>query len=341
MLISVIIPAYRAAATIREALETVEAQTAWESNRSRLEAEIIVVDDASGDETAAVAEAGLHASGLRLQVLRLPSNMGPAAARNRGIAQAKGEWIAFLDADDAWLPDKIEVQLSLAAQQPDVAMWCGETAAVWECGSMGVGEDGSGGEKAEGGTPNIEHRTPKAERFVSGIRRLRLADFGCGNPVATSTVLIRKAALDEVGGFDEQFRGPEDYDLWMRVAARFPAALIEAPLARYRSLPGSLSMDDRSFLPQVLKVLDKAYGPGGVLRGIASKRLATGYQHLACAWMAAERGAMARAWRLFLASLALWPWSYQMSGRRLAWAKSKLLARLVSRAIRGRQTTTR
>ncbi|OGV85771.1 MAG: hypothetical protein A2340_15445 [Lentisphaerae bacterium RIFOXYB12_FULL_60_10] len=94
-----------------------------------------------------------------------------------------------------------------------------------------------------------------------------MSAFAIANPVATSTVLLRRDVFEAVGGFDEQFRGPEDYDLWMRVADRGTVLKLETPLARYRHREGSLSVDDRKFLPQVIRVIEKAYGPGGVLSG--------------------------------------------------------------------------
>jgi hypothetical protein len=166
------------------------------------------------------------------------------------------------------------------------------------------------------------------------MRELRLAVFAAGNPVATSTVLVKRTALEAVGGFDERFRGPEDYDLWMRIATRFPIGVIRIPLAFYRERPGSLSMDDRTFLPEVLKVLDKAYGPGGALRNCGPRARAAGYQHLACAWMAAERGAMGRAWGLFLKSCLLWPGSYRGAAARRRWPRLRLFFRLAKMTVR-------
>jgi len=377
MLITVVIPAHNAADTIGTALDSVTAQTFREW-------EVIVADDASTDGTVKVAEECLQVSGFRFQVFRLPFNSGPAAARNRGVAEAKGEWIAFLDADDIWLPGKLETQLALAEQYPDVAMWCGATEG------MGVSEYGGKGVRGEVNvqpcfakatqgrhpsllrsksyagkasnptsleelrrtgaqrpsldlqvknhkpqTANEEPATQQLDNLATvNSREVHLAEFTCGNPVATSTVLVKKAVLQAVGGFDEQFRGPEDYDLWMRIAARFPVSFIESPLARYCTVSGSLSMDDRKFLPEVLRVLEKAYGPQGALRGSGPKGRAVGYQYLACAWMAAERGAMGRAWRLFFQSLAIWPGSYQGAGVRHRWPRLKLFARFASLTFR-------
>jgi hypothetical protein len=167
-------------------------------------------------------------------------------------------------------------------------------------------------------------------------RDLTLDELAVHNPVATSTVLVRRAAVLAAGGFDPQFRGPEDYDLWLRVAARERVVFLDAPLARYRLVTGSLSLDDRRFLPEILRVLDKAYGRGGVLRGRPGEGRARGYHTLACSWMAAERGDIGRALRLFTRSLGYWPWPYGGRHNPLPWARLKLLKYFASRIGRKR-----
>jgi hypothetical protein len=134
-----------------------------------------------------------------------------------------------------------------------------------------------------------------------------LESFIAQNPVCTSSVLVRRDALLKVGGFDESFKGPEDYDLWIRLAARFTLLCLDAPYVDYRKRASSLSMDDRKFLPQVLRVLDKAYGKGGVLHGRPGHRESKGYQCLCAAWMALERRSPGRAFLYFLKANALWP----------------------------------
>jgi glycosyltransferase involved in cell wall biosynthesis len=262
--VSVVMPAYGAADTLAEALRSLAAQGVADF-------EVIVVDDASRDATRSVAEAECRAL-PSAQVIGLTANAGPAAARNRGIASARGAWLAFLDADDAWVPWKLELQLSLAAQHPEVALWCGN---VWS---------------------SARYEAPARESKPPAIRTLKLEEFTAHNPVATSTVLIRKDAVARVGGFDPQFRGPEDYDLWMRIVRHYPARHIDARLAWYRSRPGSLSMDDRRFLPEVLRVLDKAFAAGGALSEHAAwRRRAVANQYWNASWMAFHRGARAPA----------------------------------------------
>jgi hypothetical protein len=196
-----------------------------------------------------------------------------------------------LDADDAWLPEKLRIQMEQIQHHPDVEMWCGEVRSETTEGRRQRSEGTAFGERASGDP--ICERTPIA---TVAWRRIDLQEFACGNPVATSTVLIKRAALEAVAGFDEQFRGPEDYDLWIRVTARFPVALIERPLAFYRQDSLSLSMDDRKFLPEVLRVLDKAFGEGGALSlHRALKQGALSNQFWNASWMAFRRGARLHA----------------------------------------------
>ena len=266
--VSVIIPAYNAANTLRETLDSLDRQDSRDF-------EVILVDDGSSDGTAEMARELLPGG----RVVSQP-NGGPAAARNAGAAHAKGEWLAFLDADDVWLPWRLSTQLALAAEHPKVALWCGRTAGMQE-----------------------EVPKPRSRQWTE----LGLADFAVLNPVSTTTVLLRNAAFHAAGEFDERFRGPEDYDLWIRVAAAATIGKIEIPLSRYREEPGSLSLDDRRFLPEVLGVLDKAYGPGGALRGYASKRRARATQEVHASWMAYRRRARGTALALLARSVLEWP----------------------------------
>jgi hypothetical protein len=131
-----------------------------------------------------------------------------------------------------------------------------------------------------------------------------LAEFVRNNPVATSTVLVRRDVLTGAGGFDESFRGPEDFDLWMRIGTGHALRRLDCPLSRYRVQAGSLSMDERRFLPEVLRVLEKAFAPGGALSGHPEWRgSAISNQLWNASWMAFNRGARGTA-------IALWARAY-------------------------------
>jgi glycosyltransferase involved in cell wall biosynthesis len=318
-MISIIIPAYNSSATIVEALESVAAQTG-------MDYEVIVVDDCSTDDTVAVVRrwiaaqtsATSHASRFTLHLLSL--NAGPAAARNAGMAAAKGEWIAFLDADDLWLPRHLEV-LMAAAHETGAALVCGEAVRFEAPAASGKGQ---GDPSPASGYPSSGQETRNQEPGTRNVfRAVTLEEFVRHNPVATSAVLAKREALLAVGGFDPQFRGPEDYDLWMRIAALGAATVIDhsslaigtaknqeprtknlvfisTPVSLYRYVPGSLSMDERRFLPQVLRVIDKAFGSAGAMAGHPEWRgaaLATQYWN--ASWMAFQRGDKRAAMRLW------------------------------------------
>lgn len=267
--VSVVIPAYNAASTLDAAIRSVLRQTLPAS-------EIIVIDDGSTDRTREVAVPFCPEVQYAQQ-----QNAGPASARNRGARLARGEWLAFLDSDDQWLPCRLKWQIERSMEYPEFALWCGENRPLL--------------------LPGVPVNDEEDHRPSNGaVLPLRLEDFVQGNPVATSTVLVNRAAFFSAGGFDEQFRGPEDYDLWMRMAARWKLAKIDAPLSLFRHTRGSLSMDDRSFLPQVLRVLEKAFARDGAFAEHPEWRLtALATQYWSASWMAFNRGDRGRALRLW------------------------------------------
>ncbi|MDA8145809.1 MAG: glycosyltransferase family A protein [Thermaerobacter sp.] len=205
-LVSVVIPAYNAAATLPAALESLVAQTFadWEA---------WVVDDGSTDATAQVAKAF---SDSRVLFLR-QANAGPSAARNRGLAAARGEWVAFLDADDTFEPDKLTRQLAAAAIHPEaVAITCD-----WHRPGVAV--------------PPAPAELP--------WRRWREADLWSLNRFQTSTVLARRQVLTRLGGFDPAVDGAEDWELWIRLAGQGPVVHLLWPLVAYADSPGGVSKD--------------------------------------------------------------------------------------------------
>ena len=302
-MVSVIIPAFNSAATIMEALESVSSQTFTDY-------EVIVVDDCSTDDTVAVVQRWISEKTASPEsavcglwsVVPMPRNAGPAAARNAGIAQARGEWIAFLDADDLWLPRHLEA-LSAAVRQSPAVLVCGESVRFQ--GEM---------DRLSINPKPITH---------SDIRTIPIEEFVRHNPVATSATMVRRDAVLECRGFDTQFRGPEDYDLWMRLASLGSLVALSVPVSLYRYVPGSLSMDDRTFLPQVLRVLEKAFAPGGALAGHPElKKTAWATQYWNASWMAFQRGARGTALKLLAKT---WRQNWRTGGRK----RLPLLARYV------------
>jgi glycosyltransferase involved in cell wall biosynthesis len=213
-LVSVVIPCYNAAKTLAATLESVLAQ-------SYRPIEVIVVDDGSSDESAAIA----RSFAPRVTVV-VQKNGGPASARNEGIRRCRGEYIAFLDADDLWLPDKLAVQVPVAAA-------FGKPALVFSAVER-VREDGE-----------IHLKRVSPEKLP-----ITYAKLWHGNSITTSTVLAHAAVLDGcVFDEDSAIQGAEDFDLWLRIAAQHPVGYIDTPLARYHiSQQGhSRSNPERSF----------------------------------------------------------------------------------------------
>jgi len=276
--VSVIIPAYNAERHIGEALASIRAQT--------LPAvEILVVDDGSTDGTVeAVERAG---AGLDVTLIR-QANAGPAAARNHGIRRARGRYCAFLDADDTMLPERLAAQKALF--DADAALGLVHTDLM-------IFDD-----------TGIIHHTRRAFSEPCGgtvLDRLLLDNF-----ITTSTVMAPKACLIDAGLFGEARRVSEDFELWLRMVARWKVGYIDRPLVRYRRRPGSLSDDKLASTRSALEVVEAFWRehPQHQHRQPAVYRQSVG-QHLATAGMAALAGGHQRIAIGYLArSLRLNPW---------------------------------
>jgi glycosyltransferase involved in cell wall biosynthesis len=192
--VSVIIPTYNRSRIIKEAVDSVLAQ-------DYKDVEVIVVDDGSTDNTSEA----LASYGDEISVL-FQDNKGVSAARNRGIAEASGQFVAFLDSDDLWLPQKLSTQVEFFQQTPD-AFIC-QTEEIWVRNGIRV-------------NPGKRHKKPSGMIFEPSLELCL---------VSPSAVMIRRDVLDDAGGFDETLRACEDYDLWLRISCRFPVYLIETPL---------------------------------------------------------------------------------------------------------------
>lgn len=194
--VSVVIPTHDSAATIGRALRSAAAQSARPC-------EIVVVDDASSDATLVLVAELATELPVPVRTIPLAENVGPGSARNAGWDAAAGEWVAFLDADDAWHPEKLSLQHALMVAEPTLAM-SGHLHAFR-----------SGDEWT---------RVPARPAVV----RFGLGDFLVRNRCSTPSVMVRR---DVVQRFEQGSSFAEDYLLWMRiVAAHGPCARIEAPL---------------------------------------------------------------------------------------------------------------
>ena len=228
VLISVIIPTYNKSQYLKEAIESV-------LNQTYKNIEIIIVDDGSTDNTEKIARSF---QGTRI-IYFFQKNKGPAGARDSGIKKAQGEYVAFLDSDDLWLPEKLERQIEFMERNSEI-------------GLLGTGcyEVDSGGKMI--GKKNF----PTENNILQKI----LIKY---NPFIQSSVTIKKEILDKVEGYDENFSESEDYDLWLRIAKYCQIANLPEPLVMKRYYPENLSpTKDKKQLFFVLEAKKKA-----ILRG--------------------------------------------------------------------------
>lgn len=265
-LVTAVIPAYNAEKTIEESLRSALRQT-----HDHLD--IVVVDDGSTDRTAAVA-AGID---RRVKVLR-KENGGPASARNVGIEAAEGDFIAFLDADDAWDEDKTERQLALFARNEDLAWVYGGARYVRDRGTIAYELPAPGRHLPEGDILRTI--------FVTPI-------------VPTLTVIVRRTVMRDIGGFDERdaLRGLEDWELWLRLAAKYPVARIDAPVATYRLSDESLSHAggyEKRLGASLLIVEETIHREADRLRGVETPARAACFRRAAEQALGRANGKLAR-----------------------------------------------
>jgi glycosyltransferase involved in cell wall biosynthesis len=227
--VSVIVPAYNAAHFLPAALDSVLRQT-WR------DWEIVVADDGSTDDTRSVVEQRIPSFGGRLRYLFQP-NRGVSAARNAALHAATGQFIALLDADDVWLPTRLERGMDVFDRDRGTGLVHARVLRMDPNGTVL-------------GTPPSPH--PK---FLNGMIASHL--YTRRAHVLCPTVLLRRECLDSAGCFDEQLRSTEDRDLWFRITRLFSCSYIDEPLAYYRVGQNSLSRDwQRSWDSQV-QFLDK------------------------------------------------------------------------------------
>src|SRR5919199_2454966 len=245
--ISVIIPVYNGEKTIKETIESVLKQTFKDF-------ELLVINDGSQDATLDIVN---RIQDPRLKVFSYP-NAGQSTSRNRGIELAVGEYISFIDADDLWTPDKLEAQVKALQENPQAAVAYSWTDWIDQSSQL-IGKG--------------SYITENGEVFA----KLLLNDFVANG----SNCLIRRQALIEVGGFDESVTPAEDWDLWLRLAARYEFVVVPSPQILYRISPNSASFDVWKMEASSLKVIEKAFAQAPEsLRPLKKKSLGNRYKYL-------------------------------------------------------------
>jgi glycosyltransferase involved in cell wall biosynthesis len=221
--VSVVIPAYNAERFLAAAIESVLAQTF-------ADLEVIVVDDGSTDGTASVVES----YGQRVTYIR-QANSGVAAARNRGIAASTGAYVGFLDADDTWLPHKLDRQLSALREHPTHHA-CYSSFLVVDL-------------RLE---PLRVQPSPRSGPLLEDLLLI-------GNVVGCPTVICERALFERAGGFDPELSQCADWDMWIRLGLLTDMLYLDEPLASYRQHADNMSRDIPRYERDAFRVLDKAF----------------------------------------------------------------------------------
>jgi glycosyltransferase involved in cell wall biosynthesis len=249
--VSVIMPAYNAAVYLPYAIDSVIAQTCadWE---------IVIVDDGSTDHTRAVVDSYRPKLEDKLRYIHQP-NRGLPAARNTGISVARGEFIALLDADDVWLPHRLERGVRVMDADPGIGLAHARVVRINAQGSI------TGQLKVQ-----PKHMTGRIATYIY----TRRAHIVC------PTVLFRKSCLETAGWFDETMQATEDRDLWFRIALRYKVAYIDEVLAYYRLSPTSMTANLDRLLKGQLYFVAKHHKSGAATRTQRLQALGNIYREL-------------------------------------------------------------
>lgn len=251
--ISIIVPVYNAEHTILETVVSVQQQ-------SFSDFELILIDDGSTDRTL---EQLNTVKDPRISIFPY-QNGGVSVARNRGIAHAAGEFIAFLDHDDLWTPDKLELQLTALQQNPEAGV-----AYSWTCNMSQEGEFFEAGHSPSF-TGNVYAELLRSNFIANG-----------------SNLLIRRQAIESVEGFDPTLAYCADWDFYLRLASRWHFVVVPKPQILYRQTSGSMSSKIDLLEKESLFVIEKTFQSApSELQALKHQSLAIMYQYLAGMYLA-------------------------------------------------------
>jgi glycosyltransferase involved in cell wall biosynthesis len=229
--ISVVIPCHNDGKYLAQSAGSVLAQKV----NNALEFELLIIDDGSDDPDTQRILQEISLWDNRVKVLHIEKSDGAASARNYGVKNAAGSWVAFLDADDEWLPGSLLDRWSTISQHPSAGLIGADHVLFW---------DGGKAEKEGFFASRERPRQCLREAFETDrpiILKCPVVEFLESMPVFTGTVLVKKSLFEEVGGFDSRFRQAEDNHLWLRLAANTDFIFLPKVLARYRQRTGSLT----------------------------------------------------------------------------------------------------
>lgn len=276
--VDIIIPAFNAAHYLPRALDSVERQTFSEWR-------ILLIDDGSTDNTAEVLAPYRERLGNKLLYVH-KQNAGLAAARNTAIANSTADFLALLDADDLWLPNRLADTLARFRGHPEVGLVYGFVHRI---------------DAQDRVLDTFATRNPLGEGDVAAAIYSRRLDLPC------PTVTFRRSCVQEVGGFDESMRATEDRDLWLRIAQRWQVGLAPSVTALYRISSNSMSTDAERMLRSQMQFLNKHYGERGC--GWKQRRIALSRMYQQRAELFADRGQRGLALRNALWSALNYPFA--------------------------------
>lgn len=299
--VSAVIPSYNYGHFVTEAVDSVLAQT-YEPG-----VEVVVVDDGSKDDT----RERIKKYDGRVRYI-FQENRGLSGARNTGIRAATGEWVALLDADDLWHPEKTALQMRIATEQ-------------------GFDVIGSPGKRF---MPEHLDQDPPIRRFAA-------PDFFTGSHFSSSTTIIKRRCFDSVGFFDETLRSVEDRDMWLRLAAKFSVGGIDSPCAMHRMHTGQMSRNAGRMLSNFERCLDTFFSAHPQFSEHKGVAYAFMYADAAVAFM--ESGDRKESIKYMLKSLRHHPWEpktgrYSLgSARRVKLILRTMIGEKIFTKLRGEQ----
>jgi glycosyltransferase involved in cell wall biosynthesis len=269
-LISVVIPTFNRLDLLKETIESVRKQTFQDF-------EIVVVNDGSTDGTGEWlrAQGDLHT--LEQQ------NRGIATSRNNGAAVARGAWLAFLDHDDLWAPDKLKIQADFVRENSDVALVAARHVRLGK-----------------------KFRKPRQPTWIKGD--LLVKEFS-ESFIHTSSVMIRRDVFDEIGGFPPCYRFADEFDVWLKIAAAHSIAYVDEPLVFIRFYEANTSHDRVGVRSDTYNILLKQYNPARIsvpifLRTLSDHDISFGRAHL-------KAGDMTEALKWFRRSVQRTPFRWR------------------------------
>jgi glycosyltransferase involved in cell wall biosynthesis len=266
-LISVVIPTYNRLELLKQTVDSVRNQTFTHF-------EIIVVDDGSSDGTSEWLDQQED-----LIVIH-QANSGIATSRNNGIARSRGKWVAFVDHDDLWDPGKLQVQADFILERPDHALVAVRHVRL---GSA--------------------YRSPKRPRWIKGDL---LVEVYSKSFIHTSSVVIRKDALEEIGGFPSRYRFADEFHVWLELAAHHPIAFYDQPMVFIRFYESNTSHNRIGVRTDTYDILMNHYDPARIPRSVFLRTMSDHDISYGRAYLSAGDSQNALKW--FRNSLKRTPW---------------------------------